>query len=145
MKNEYVNLVEQTLEEGWLADFKQKVKDFSWEKFKKEKKQKLKETFHKFLNEVYHENKAAFKTIVRFAKDKNSVSKEELKEVGDQLADNFKLITLVGITAPPGGGAVLIGIIWLANKFKIDLEKFKPSSFKKEKDEEEREPVIANG
>ena len=37
MKNEYVNLVEQTLEEGWLADFKQKVKDFSWEKFKKEK------------------------------------------------------------------------------------------------------------
>jgi hypothetical protein len=130
MNNEYVHLVEQTLEEGWFKNFKQKAKDFSWDNFKEKQKKKMLDTFHKFLNEVYHENKAAFKTIVRFAKDKNSVSKEELKEVGDQLADNFKMITLIGITAPPGGGAVLIGIIWLANKLKIDLEKFKPSSFK---------------
>lgn len=116
----------QHLQESYDKIEEGKIKDFIKDKIKKAG-QSTKDNLNKILQELYFENKEAFKVLWEMSKG-NQVTEKEKKFVMQQIGDNFKMIGLGALAAAPVPGATLavIGLVKLADKFKINL---KPSAW----------------
>jgi len=77
------------------------------------------------LHEEKDETKEAFETLKISIINKQKLTKEEKKLVGNQLKDVFKTVGLVGIALLPGGTLIFI----FTKVFKMD-KYILPSSFK---------------
>ena len=89
--------------------------------------QKMKESWKKFvaaLKSEGKETKEAFKLVVQSVKGEKDLSKEEKKQIGDQLKDVLKTIGYVGVFSLPGGSIFLM----LAKFLKLN-KYILPSSF----------------
>lgn len=91
---------------------------------------KAKEGFKKFINALKQEGKEskdAFKLLAQSVKGEKTLSKEEKKEIGNQLKDIFKTIGYVGLFLLPGGSifSILFNVLKL-NKYVL------PSAFQPE-------------
>ena len=88
---------------------------------------KAKSGFKKFIGALKQESKEtkeAFKLLAQSVKGEKQLSKEEKKEIGNQLKDVFKTIGYIGLFALPGGSifTILFNLLKL-NKYVL------PSSF----------------
>ena len=91
---------------------------------------KAKEGFKKFLGALKQEGKEtkeAFKLLSQSVKGEKQLSKEEKKEIGNQLKDIFKTVGYLGLFALPGGSVftILFNLLKL-NKYVL------PSAFQSE-------------
>ena len=89
--------------------------------------EKAKKGFKKFIEALKQESKEtkeAFKLLSQSVKGEKQLSKEEKKEIGNQLKDIFKTIGYVGLFALPGGSifSILFNLLKL-NKYVL------PSAF----------------
>ena len=91
---------------------------------------KAKSGFKKFIGALKQEGKEtkeAFKLLIQSVKGEKQLSKEEKKEIGNQLKDVFKTIGYLGLFALPGGSifSILFNLLKL-NKYVL------PSAFQPE-------------
>ena len=91
---------------------------------------KAKSGFKKFIGALKQEGKEtkeAFKLLIQSVKGEKQLSKEEKKEIGNQLKDVFKTVGYLGLFALPGGSifSILFNLLKL-NKYVL------PSAFQPE-------------